>query len=109
MYANSQGKRRSWNRVALIRGVSLLSPLLFAAVIAAQFVATDPGVRTGSVDAGQALSSLTQTAGGYNFFNKMEPRLIAPDSSFNSFKKNLATTGLSVDDFRTNGRPAHLI
>lgn len=49
--------------------VALLSPLAFAAAIAAQFVASDPGVRAGGVDAGQPVASLSQTTGGYNFFN----------------------------------------
>src|SRR5438270_9685234 len=41
---------------------------ILATVIAAQFVARDPGVRSGSVDAGQPLDSLAQTPGASNFF-----------------------------------------
>ena len=58
-----------WRKGRALRIAGLLSPLAFAAAIAAQFVASDPGVRTGSVDAGQPLASLSQTTGGYNFFN----------------------------------------
>src|SRR5256885_13526774 len=41
--------------------------LFFSSVIAAQFLARDPGVRSGSIDAGQSLYSLPQTSGASNF------------------------------------------
>lgn len=39
-----------------------------ASVVFGQLVATDPGVRGGSVDSGQPLWSLYKTPGGYDFF-----------------------------------------
>ena len=39
-----------------------------ASVVFGQLVATDPGVRGGSVDAGQPLWSLYRTPGAYDFF-----------------------------------------
>jgi len=59
-----QGNRSKVARWAALSAVSIF----FAATIAAQFVAHDPGVRTGSVDAGQPLYSLGQTPGASNFF-----------------------------------------
>lgn len=47
----------------------LLAILSFATVLAGQFVVRDPGVRGGTIDAGQPLGSLTQTPGAYEFFN----------------------------------------
>ena len=54
-------------RAARLTGL-LGASILLATAIAAQFVARDPGVRSGSVDAGQPLDSLAQTPGASNFF-----------------------------------------
>jgi CxxC motif-containing protein (DUF1111 family) len=57
------------NRFGIARGAGLsLASIFFATVISAQFAAHDPGVRTGSVDSGQPLSSLAQTPGASSFF-----------------------------------------
>src|SRR5947209_998139 len=67
-----RGNKRT---ITLLRWVgSFSATTLFGAVIAGQFVAKDPGVRTGSVDAGQALTSLSQSPGGYNFFTDGQTR-----------------------------------
>jgi CxxC motif-containing protein (DUF1111 family) len=59
----------SRDRFRIVRWAGLsLASIFFATVISAQFAAHDPGVRTGSVDAGQPLSSLAQTPGASNFF-----------------------------------------
>jgi CxxC motif-containing protein (DUF1111 family) len=59
----------------MVRSTILFSVFLFfSAVIAAQFVAHDPGVRGGTVDAGQPLSSLPQTPGASNFFTDGQSR-----------------------------------
>jgi CxxC motif-containing protein (DUF1111 family) len=63
------------NRSGLARSASLFSVFLFfATVIAAEFVPRDPGVRGGSIDAGQPLSSLAQTPGASNFFTDGQNR-----------------------------------
>ena len=49
-------------------GALLALSILLATIVAAQFVARDPGVRSGTVDAGQPLASLAQTPGASNFF-----------------------------------------
>jgi cytochrome c peroxidase len=56
--------RRSAARAAFFLSLSVI----LTTVIAAQFVVRDPGVRSGSVDAGQPLDSLAQTPGASNFF-----------------------------------------
>jgi CxxC motif-containing protein (DUF1111 family) len=60
----------SRNKFSIARsaGGLLAVSIFLATVIAAQFVARDPGVRTGSVDSGQPLNSLAQTPGASNFF-----------------------------------------
>jgi CxxC motif-containing protein (DUF1111 family) len=65
----SQGSKFA-ARLASLLAISIL----FAAVIAAQFGARDPGVRTGSVDSGQPLASVSGTAGGTNFFTNGQSR-----------------------------------
>jgi CxxC motif-containing protein (DUF1111 family) len=45
-----------------------------ATVIAAQFVAHDPGVRGGTIDSGQPVYSLPQTSGASNFFTDGQTR-----------------------------------
>jgi CxxC motif-containing protein (DUF1111 family) len=56
-----KGKAVRWIRLLALSG-------LFAGAIAAQFVARDPGVRSGSVDAGSPVYSMAQTQGASNFF-----------------------------------------
>lgn len=66
---------KSNRTITLLRWLgSFSATILFGAAIAAQFVATDPGVRTGSVDAGQPLTSLSQSPGGYDFFSDGQSR-----------------------------------
>jgi len=59
--------RKNKSRATRLGALSALS-ILLATIVAAQFVARDPGVRGGSVDAGQPLDSLAQTPGASNFF-----------------------------------------
>jgi CxxC motif-containing protein (DUF1111 family) len=54
-------------------GLSTLTGF-FGAAIAAQFVVRDPGVRSGAIDAGQPLASLSQTPGASNFFTDGQNR-----------------------------------
>jgi CxxC motif-containing protein (DUF1111 family) len=64
----------------IARPVVLLSLFLFlATVIAAQFGARDPGVRGGSIDAGQPVYSVQQTLGAYNFFTDGQTRFQETD------------------------------
>jgi len=59
-------KRNS--KSAVFPGVALLLLLTFTGMSLGQFTPRDPGVRSGTVDAGQPLSSLTQTPGASDFF-----------------------------------------
>ena len=72
----SSGKKTLYRQVKLkmARSIFLFSTVaIFASAIAAQFVARDPGVRDGSVDAGQSLY-LTQTPGATTFFTDGQAR-----------------------------------
>jgi len=67
--------RRDKRTITLLRWLgSFSATIFFGSVIAGQFVAKDPGVRTGSIDVGQPLTSLSQSPGGYNFFNDGQTR-----------------------------------
>jgi CxxC motif-containing protein (DUF1111 family) len=56
-------------KIKIARSAVLFSLFVFfATVIVADFGARDPGVRAGSIDAGQHLYSVPQTSGAYNFF-----------------------------------------
>jgi len=69
------------NKSGMARWAALIPVLIFfATVIAAQFVARDPGVRGGSIDAGQPLVSLPQTPGASNFFTDGQARFEEVDS-----------------------------
>jgi CxxC motif-containing protein (DUF1111 family) len=57
-----------------------LMVLLFAGVAIGQFVVRDPGVRGGSIDAGQPLASLSQTPGATEFFDNGFGRFQAIES-----------------------------
>src|SRR5271163_3061117 len=50
-----------------------------ASILLGQFVARDPGVRGGSIDAGQPLASLLQTPGATDFFNNGLQRFATVD------------------------------
>jgi CxxC motif-containing protein (DUF1111 family) len=65
--AKTNSHKRTRLRIARWVALSAIS-IFFAAAITAQFVAHDPGVRVGSIDAGQPLYSLGQTSGASNFF-----------------------------------------
>jgi len=64
------GIPNSRNRFSVARSAGLMAlSIVLGTVVAAQFLARDPGVRTGSVDSGQPLDSLAQTPGASNFFS----------------------------------------
>src|ERR1043166_1424694 len=67
--------RRNKRTITLLRWLgSFSATIFFGSVIAGQFVAKDPGVRAGSIAAGQPLTSLSQSPGGYDFFNDGQTR-----------------------------------
>src|ERR1700689_1514416 len=62
---------RQWHVASKYKAVLSVGALLglsCAGVMIAQSVATDPGVRAGSVDSGQPLDSIATTPGGSDFF-----------------------------------------
>jgi CxxC motif-containing protein (DUF1111 family) len=61
------GKLKASRKIIVCGG--LLIMLASVPGVLGQFAAKDPGVRGGTVDSGQPLASLTQTPGGYDFFN----------------------------------------
>jgi CxxC motif-containing protein (DUF1111 family) len=63
------------NKLGVVRWAGPLAfSIFFATVIAAQFQLRDPGVRSGSVDAGQSLDLLYQTPGASSFFTDGQTR-----------------------------------
>jgi CxxC motif-containing protein (DUF1111 family) len=63
--------KKPWNVVRRNKATLCTTALLVfscASVVFGQFVATDPGVRTGSIDAGRPLWSVLSTPGAFQFF-----------------------------------------
>jgi CxxC motif-containing protein (DUF1111 family) len=63
--------RKAWNFVCRNKAILYTTALLVfscTGVVLGQFVTADPGVRAGSVDAGQPLSSVFRTPGAIEFF-----------------------------------------
>ena len=71
------GTRKAARKSKMIVCGGLLAVLASAPAVVGQFFAKDPGIRGGTVDAGQPLASLTQTPGGYGFFNDGQGRFTA--------------------------------
>src|SRR6185369_16117201 len=74
--STTSGKESLYRQIKLkmARSIVIFSTVaIFASAIAAQFVARDPGVRDGSVDAGQPLY-LTPTPGATTFFTDGQDR-----------------------------------
>jgi CxxC motif-containing protein (DUF1111 family) len=67
---------RSWLMLCLVS----FAVLAFAGVVVGQFEARDPGVRGGSVDAGQPLASIAQTPGAPDFFTNGLARFLEVES-----------------------------
>src|SRR5258705_988558 len=73
-------------------GALLAASILLATIVAAQFFARDPGVRGGTVDAGQPLASLAQTPGASNFFTDGLDRFQEVDTVHRSLGPRFNTT-----------------
>jgi CxxC motif-containing protein (DUF1111 family) len=71
---NSLKQTNKSNRRRIIRWIVVVGLVSFAGAIAGQTSLHDPGVRGGSVDAGQPLASVSQTAGASDFFSNGQTR-----------------------------------
>jgi CxxC motif-containing protein (DUF1111 family) len=71
---NALKQSRSSNRRRVVHWIVLIGLVSFAGAIVGQVSPKDPGVRGGSVDAGQPLDSLSQTPGAMDFFTNGQGR-----------------------------------